>query len=151
MKIVNAFMLEVLKDNRDICQIPDNELNTIICKLIINVRQRDGSEYEPIIVKGIVASIDRYLRPNNYGNSMKKGDAFDQARRVLTAKTMDLKQMGKGNEPNKAQPLTDDEVDKLYTTGKMRMHNPDALLRMLWIQNTVHFGMRTVTEHVNMK
>jgi hypothetical protein len=42
-------------------------------------------------------------------------------------------------------------VDKLYTTGKMGMYNPDALLRMLWIQNTVHFGMRTVTEHVNMK
>jgi hypothetical protein len=79
---------------------------------------------------------------NNYGNSIKKGDAFDQARRVLTAKTMDLKKMGKGNKPNKTQPLTDDEVDKLYT-GQMGMHNPDAL-RMLWFQNTVHFGMRTV-------
>jgi hypothetical protein len=33
----------------------------------------------------------------------------------------------------------------------MEMHNPDALLRMLWFQNTVHFGMHTVTEHVNMK
>jgi hypothetical protein len=59
--------------------------------------------------------------------------------------------MGKGNKPNKAQPLTDDEVDKLYTRGQMGMHNPDALLRMLWFQNTVHFGMHTVTEHVNMK
>jgi hypothetical protein len=47
MKIVNAFLLEVLKDNRDICQITDNELITIICTCIINVRQRDGSEYEP--------------------------------------------------------------------------------------------------------
>ena len=62
---------------------------------------------------------------------MKKGDAFDQARRVLTAKTMDLKKMGKGNNPNKAQPLTDNEVDKLYTTGQIGVHNPDALLRML--------------------
>ena len=44
--MLNAFMLEILKDNRDICQIPDNELNTIICKLIINIRQRDGSEYD---------------------------------------------------------------------------------------------------------
>ena len=51
--------------------------------------------------------------------------------------------MGKGNKPNKTQPLTDDELDKLYTTGQMGMHNPDAL-RMLWFQNTVHFGMRTV-------
>ena len=83
-------MLEVLKDNRDICQIPDNELNTIICKYIINVRQSDGSEHEPSTVKGIVASTDRHLRSNNYGNSMKKGDAFDQARGILTAKTMDL-------------------------------------------------------------
>ena len=59
--------------------------------------------------------------------------------------------MGKGNNPNKAQPLTDNEVDKLYTTGQMEVHNPDALLRMLWFQNTVHFGMRTVTEHINNK
>jgi hypothetical protein len=65
MKMLNAFMLEVLKDNRDICQIPDNELNTIICKFIINVRQRNGSEYEPNTVKGIVASIDRHIRSNN--------------------------------------------------------------------------------------
>jgi hypothetical protein len=56
MKILNAFMLQVLKDNRDICQIPDNELNTIICEFIINVHQRNGSEYEPNTVKGIVAS-----------------------------------------------------------------------------------------------
>jgi hypothetical protein len=54
----------------------DNELNTIICKYIKNVRQSDGSEHEPSTVKGIVASIDRHLRSNNYGNSMKKGDAF---------------------------------------------------------------------------
>ena len=118
MKIVNAFLLEVLKDNRDICHIPDNEHNAKICKFIINVRQRDGSEYESNTDKGIVASIDRHIRSNNYGNSIKKGHAFDQARRVLTAKTMDLKEMGKRNKPNKAQPLTDDEVDKLYTTGR---------------------------------
>ena len=96
MKMLNAFMLEVLKDNRDICQIPDNELNTIICKFIINVCQRNGSEYEPNTVKGIVASIDRHIRSNNYGNSIKKGDAFNQACRVLTAKTMDLKKNRKG-------------------------------------------------------
>jgi hypothetical protein len=77
MKILNAFMLEVLKDNRDICQIPDNELNTIICEFIINVHQRNGSEYEPNTVKGIVTSIDRHIRSNNYGNSIKKGDAFN--------------------------------------------------------------------------
>ena len=59
--------------------------------------------------------------------------------------------MGKGNKPNKAQPITDEEVDALYITGQMVMHNPDALLRMLWFQNTVHFGMRTLTEHVNIK
>ena len=99
MKILNAFMLEVLKDNRDICQIPDNQLNTLICKYIINVRQSDGSEFEPNTVKGIVASIHRHLRSINYGNSMKKGNAFDQARGVLTAKTMDLKQM----KPNQSQ------------------------------------------------
>jgi hypothetical protein len=32
---------------------------------------------------------------------------------------MDLKQMGKGSKPNKAQTITDEEVDTLYTTGQM--------------------------------
>jgi hypothetical protein len=54
---------------------------------------------------------------------------------LLSSKTMDLKQMGKGSKPNKAQTITDEEVDTLYTTGQMGMHNPDAL-RMLWFQNT---------------
>jgi hypothetical protein len=62
-----------------------------------------------------------------------------------------FEKMGKGNNPSKAQPLTDNEVDKLYTTGRMGVHNPDALIRMLWFQTTVHIGMRTGTEHVNMK
>jgi hypothetical protein len=43
--------------------------------------------------------------------------------------------MGKGSKPSKAQPITDEEVDTLYITGQMVMHNPDALLRMLWFQN----------------
>jgi hypothetical protein len=57
---------------------------------------------------------------------------------------MDLRKMGKGDKPNKAQPLADDEVDKLYTTGQMGMHNPDALLRMLWFQNHSQFSYLTL-------
>lgn len=144
-------MNSVLDDTRDICVIQPRELNSIICKFLINVRTKSGTEYEPTSVKGMISSFDRYLRANNYGTSIKKGDIFDQARRVLTAKTMDLKKMGKGNKPNKAQAVTDEEVDRLFNTGQMGMEHPDALLRMMWFQNTVHFGMRTVTEHVNMK
>lgn len=59
--------------------------------------------------------------------------------------------MGKSNKPNKAQALTEEEVDRLFETSQMGMQHPYALLRMLWFFNTVHVGMRIVTEHVKMK
>ena len=150
-KILIEFLANILGETRDICKIPAVELNTIICKFVINLHQRDGSEYEPFSIRGMISSFDRHLRASNYGSSIMKGEAFDQARRVINAKTKELKKMGKGNKPNKAQPLSDDEVNKLYETGQMGLQHPESLLRMLWFLNTVHFGMRTVTEHVNMK
>ncbi|CAG2216131.1 unnamed protein product [Mytilus edulis] len=106
MKILNEFMNSALDDTRDICVIQPRELNSIICKFLINVRTKSGTEYEPTSVKGMISSFDRYLRANNYGTSIKKGDIFDQARRVLTAKTMDLKKWEKATNltrPNQLQ------------------------------------------------
>jgi hypothetical protein len=51
-----------LKGNqRPIHRIPPAELNNILQEFVVRVRQRDGSEYEPSSIRGIINSIDRYL------------------------------------------------------------------------------------------
>ena len=50
--------------------------------------------------------------------------------------------MGKGNRPRAADAITDAEMDKLYEVGQLGDHNPTALINTLWINNTIHFGIR---------
>lgn len=73
MEILIDFMKNAVKDSKDVCQIPSVELNTMICKFLINVCQRNDSEYELSTVRGVICSFDRYLRSIIYGTSIKKG------------------------------------------------------------------------------
>lgn len=53
-----------------------------------------------------------------------------------------LKREGKGNQPKKAEAISDTDIDKLYETGQLDTKNPETLLRTVWLLTTVHFGMR---------
>ena len=73
------------------------------------------------------------------------------SRSVLASKTKELKQKGKGGNPNKSEPLTTEEENILIEKGVLGMHSPQALLNKMWLNNTKRFGMRGVTENHNMK
>ena len=92
-------------------------------------------------------SFDRHLRNKNYQYSIKSSPEFATARKALQSKQVQLKKMGKGNLPKRADSLTDDEIDQLYGVRQLGKHNPASVLNTLWLNNTVHFGLRSVTEH----
>ena len=62
--------------------------------------------------------------------------------KVFSSKAKDLKMKGKGNKPNAAEPATDAEIETLYSCGQLGSHNPGALINTLWVNNTLHLGMR---------
>ena len=79
------------------------------------------------------------------GRKVSTAQQFIKVQKVVKSKLKTLKQAGKGNLPNKASPLSEDEIEKLWTCGQLGMDNPRSIINTLWWFNTLHFGMRSVT------
>ena len=146
IKILKSY-LSTQDELRDIESIPATELNKLLAKYIVSVRQKYGKEYEPSYLRGMMNSFDRHLRNKNYQYSINNSPEFATARKALQSKQVQLKKMGKGNLPKRADSLTDDEIDQLYGVRQLGKQNPASVLNTLWLNNTVHFGLRSVTEH----
>ena len=50
--------------------------------------------------------------------------------------------MGKGNRPNAAEPLSDEDIDLFYNRGVLGIQSPRALFNTVWLNNCIYFGMR---------
>jgi hypothetical protein len=91
--------------------------------------------------------ICRYLKENNYGTTIAHGPAFATTMLVFATKTKDLKRQGKGQKPKTAAPVSDAEIEKLHNIQLLGTSTPESLINTLWLNNTIHFGMRGGTEH----
>ena len=129
-------------ETRDIQEIPSADLDRYLSKFLVSVRKKSGDEYEPTTLRGFIASVDRYLKNFRYSESVITGQSFANTRDVLKSKQKQLKRLGKGNRPQEAAPLTDDEITVLFTSNVMGIHSPDALVNILWLNNCSHFGLR---------
>jgi integrase len=47
--------------------------------------------------------------------------------------------------------LTEEEIEKLWAEKLLGSHSPQALLRTVWLNNTMHFGWRARDEHRKVK
>ena len=90
-----TYLLRTRRVNQPIEEISAVELNDLIGKFVVTVRKNKpghgGSiEYEPSYLKGIMNSINRYLRDKNYPHSLLRDREFSHARSMLTAKQREL-------------------------------------------------------------
>jgi hypothetical protein len=127
---------------REIQNIPPMELDNHLCKFAICVRQKNGNEYEPSYLRGMFGSFERYLRRHRYSVSLIKGHEFSRSKEVLKCKQKNLKKQGKGNLPNRADAVSDEEINILFEKGCLGTSSPNALLNTMWYLNTLHFGIR---------
>ena len=141
VKLFQSFLLHN-DEHRDIHTISPCDLDPLLSKFILSIRRKNGVEYEPSYIRGIIGSIERYLKRHRYEASIIRGVAFTQTQETMKSKQKFLKKMGKGNRPRAADAITDSEIDKLYEVGQLGTHNPTALINTLWINNTIHFGIR---------
>ena len=65
-------------------------------------------------------------------------------RKALKSKQVPLRKFAKGTYP---KGPTDDKIDQLYEVRLLGKHNPASILNTLWLDNKVHFGLRSVIEH----
>ena len=72
-------------------------------------------------------------------------------RKTLQSKQKQLKKQGRGNKPNASVALTEDEIKLLFDKGLLGVSSPEAILNTLWLNNSLHFGLRGVKEHHDMR
>ena len=107
--------LDACDEKREIEDITPVELQEIIKKFVLAVRKRNGEEYEPSSLRAFIQSIDRHLRKNNYGFFVLNDKEFHEVQDILKKKQKQLKSIGKGNRPNAADPLSDEDIRAVYT------------------------------------
>ena len=67
-------------------------------------------------------------------------EKFSTSRGVLEERRKELKQMGKGNTPNKAETLTTDQVEQLWEKGELGNRDADSLQNTVFFYITQAFG-----------
>ncbi len=139
-------------DLQDIENIPANELNVHICRLFMQAKKRNGTAYEPNTLTCFLRSLQRYLNDKSSSINVFKDQAFNKAREVLCAKRkVVVRENAKGNQPQAARELTEEEEDKLFRLGEFGDNDPEALQRTVWWLLSPHFGFRAKDESKRLK
>ena len=141
--------LQTKGETREIAEIPPAELNELLSEFILSVRTKEGQEYEPSSLRGMVASFERHLKRKSYPVSIINDLAFEKLRKTLQSKQKQLKKQGRGNKPNASVALTEGEIKLLFDKGLLGVSSPEAILNPL--NNSLHFGLRGVKEDHDMR
>ena len=99
----HEYIMMKFKDTRATETIPVNDLEGHIASFLINVRQKDGSEYEPSTFRSMHSSFEHHLREDKYGHYIGV-HLFDETWRAMKSKATDMKISGKGNLDQTAHP-----------------------------------------------
>ena len=125
--------------NGKIESLPASELDFLLWNFFLNARKKNGEEYEPATVSSFQRSIQRYLSEKKYPFNILKDNEFEKSRKVLAAKRKSLvHEHGKGNKPQAAQAIDEDEEDTLFEAGEFGDSNPVALQRTMWWFLSLH-------------
>lgn len=93
---VNLFsnFLKSVNETRPILELSPFELNGYLQRFFIVVRKHNGEEYEPVSLRSMLGSFERYIRNNNYSDgtfSLISSPVFSGASEALSSKQKALK------------------------------------------------------------
>ncbi|XP_070182961.1 uncharacterized protein KIAA1958-like [Littorina saxatilis] len=152
VKLLKTFIQEKLPNTElEIHQLTPSSLNEILSKYFIALKKADGTDYEATSMRSFWGSIHRHLKSKSYPHDINRSPSFQQAQQTLNAKLKALKNAGKGNMQYSAEALTDEEINTLYERNQLGQTTAESLLNTMWWNNCIHFGLRAVTDHHQMK
>ena len=124
-----------------------SELDEILQHFFAEVKKKDGSNYEPDLLRTMLGALDRYFRNAGYRFRIIRDDEFVECRQVLNGKAIELREMGKGKRRNKADGVTREEEEILWAKGVLGNSNPTSLNYTIFYTISQQFGTRGQQEH----
>ena len=128
------------EERREIQEIPAAELQQFAINCVLGMRKKNGEQYKPSSLRGLLQSVDRFLRKNGSTFSLLNEKEFCELQDILKKKPRQLKAIGKGNKPNGADALSDEEIEEFYWVGVLGNNTPRALLNTVWMNNWMNPG-----------
>ena len=99
--------------NGDLKIISKTAWNSLLCSFMVDAKKEDGENYETSTIHTFFSLVGRYMKDNKIGDLATDQD-FQGARDVKKAKLKVLKSDGKGNRPNRATSLSEEEEGLLF-------------------------------------
>lgn len=151
IRIVISYLRSV-DESRNPEDIPGAELDRYLSTFFTIVKKHDGNEYEPASLRGMLCSVERYLKMKNYRTSVTRDPAFSCTRHALKYKQQKLREIGKGvKKPN--EPIVKlgfDRVHQLFSEQEMGPNTPMSVINTLCFVIIVHFRLRKAIDHKNL-
>ncbi len=117
VKTWKRFCLEE-NESREAKDIPEEELNLLLCKFLKSVKKVDGTEYEPGTLTSFQRSLQRSLNESGSSINIIDGEKFKLSHEVLSSKRHQLVvDHGKGNRPLAARELTEADKDRRFAAN----------------------------------
>lgn len=149
MKVFDSWRI-ARQEERRLEDIPVDELDGILHKFYVELRKKDGEEYEPDSLAVMQAALDRHLKSCGRTYSILRDREFHQSRQQLEAKARELREKGYGKKKNASHALNEEDEDHLWKTGQLGKHSAQALININFKNLTEHFGLRGRQEHYSM-
>ncbi|KAK3095913.1 hypothetical protein FSP39_020748 [Pinctada imbricata] len=150
VKIFQNYMAGV-GEMRPMEDIPYPELSPLLISFLMNMKKSDGFDYEPATLRGFISSFDRYLRQHHYGYSISSSRELSAVRETLREKRFFFRREGRGNNPLKVDPITEEDIELLWRSGQMGIQSPHSIINTLWFHFTMYFGMNGTIDHYNLR
>ena len=143
-------------EERMFYELPKADLDHLMCEFYILARKAEKPgqtdfEYEPDTLSSYRNSWQRVISDQGLKYDIKKDPEFEKSCKVLKSRRKELTNKGKGNKPNAARNLEQDEVNILYETGFFGTQDPVALQRTIWWKLSLQFGYRGVQESTKLQ
>ncbi|XP_076083571.1 uncharacterized protein LOC143054444 [Mytilus galloprovincialis] len=128
-------------------------MNYWLERFVMETRKQNGDEYPPKSLYYIVCGLLRHCRDMNVHDKNfldQKDGRFAHSRRVLDAKIKDSLSKGLGTKVRRADPVSDDDEEKLWANGVFGTTNSTSLQYTVFFYNCKLFGLRGRDEHRNL-
>lgn len=151
IRIVISYLRSV-DESRNPEDVPASELDRYLSTFFTIVKKHDGNEYEPASLRGMLCSVERYLKMKHYHTSVTRDPVFTCTRHALKYKQQRLREIGKGIK-KPTEPLGKlgfDRVHQLFSEQEMGPHTPMSVINTLCFVIIVHFRLRKAIDHKNL-
>ena len=137
----------------DLLSMDNKMMDSFLQRFVIEARKRNGDEYPPKSLYYLICGIMRHCKDNKLLVNFfdEKDNSFAQLRKVLDARMKELLSKGLGTKPKKADVLSEEDEDILWSSGVFGQSCVQSLQYTVFFYSCKIFGLRGRDEHRNLE